>query len=62
MLFSGDIYDLEDRSIKAQIVFKEEMQRLNDQGIPVCLIHGNHDFLGNDPSCHSALAFYGHDN
>jgi len=48
VLFSGDIYDLEDRSIKAQIVFKEEMQRLNDQGIPVCLIHGNHDFLGNE--------------
>lgn len=48
VLFSGDIYDLEDRSIKAQIAFKEEMKRLDDEGIRVCLIHGNHDFLGNE--------------
>lgn len=42
---AGDIYDGEDRSVKAQAYLKNEMNRLNNAGIPVYLIHGNHDYI-----------------
>ncbi|MCC5889375.1 MAG: DNA repair exonuclease [Alkalibacterium sp.] len=45
VLFSGDIYDLEDRSIKAQLMFQKQMERLNDAAISAFVIHGNHDFV-----------------
>lgn len=54
VLFSGDIYDLEDRSVKAQVQFKREMERLEKQSIPVYIIHGNHDFAG-DETLHISL-------
>lgn len=54
ILFSGDIYDLEDRSVKAQVQFKKEMERLAEEKIPVYIIHGNHDFIGDD-SLHLSL-------
>ncbi|WP_442599068.1 metallophosphoesterase family protein [Neobacillus sp. D3-1R] len=46
VIIAGDIYDGEDRSIRAQVLFSKEMERLNSFGIPVFLIHGNHDHLG----------------
>lgn len=48
VLLAGDIYDLEDRSIKAQAVFREEMERLNQADVPVFMIHGNHDFIAEE--------------
>ena len=42
---AGDIYDGEDRSVKAQAYLKKEMARLKMAGIPVYLIHGNHDYM-----------------
>ncbi|WP_088809337.1 MULTISPECIES: DNA repair exonuclease [unclassified Listeria] len=45
VLIAGDIYDKEDRSIKAQVQFYKEMKRLEEAKIDVFLIHGNHDFL-----------------
>lgn len=42
---AGDIYDAEDRSVKAQAYFKKEMERLDNENIPVFLLHGNHDFI-----------------
>lgn len=54
VLFAGDIYDIEDRSVKAQAQFKQEMERLKEADIPVCIIHGNHDFL-SDTSLHLSL-------
>ncbi|MFL2104526.1 metallophosphoesterase [Desemzia sp. FAM 23991] len=42
---AGDIYDGEDRSVKAQAYLKKEMVRLKEAGIPVYLIHGNHDYV-----------------
>ncbi|MGM0846374.1 MAG: metallophosphoesterase family protein [Bacillota bacterium] len=47
VLISGDLYDEEDRSIRAQARLKKQFQRLEDAGIAVYVIHGNHDFLGN---------------
>ncbi len=45
VILAGDIYDVDDRSLKAQIQFQKAMEQLNKEGIPVYLIHGNHDFL-----------------
>ncbi|MBM6613412.1 metallophosphoesterase [Desemzia sp. RIT804] len=45
---AGDIYDGEDRSVKAQAYLKKEMVRLKEVNIPVYLIHGNHDFKEQD--------------
>ncbi|WP_433748649.1 metallophosphoesterase family protein [Falsibacillus pallidus] len=46
VLISGDLYDGEDRSIKAQARMKRQMERLAEKDIPVFIIHGNHDHLG----------------
>ncbi|MET3576568.1 exonuclease SbcCD subunit D [Bhargavaea ullalensis] len=45
MLIAGDIYDGEDRSLKAQEVFRKGMEELASAGIPVFMSHGNHDHL-----------------
>ncbi|AQQ52546.1 metallophosphoesterase family protein [Planococcus lenghuensis] len=45
VLIAGDIYDGEDRSIRAQHIFSTGMQTLADCGIPVFISHGNHDHL-----------------
>lgn len=46
LLISGDLFDGEDRSIRAQIRLKNEMERLEEANIRVFIIHGNHDHLG----------------
>jgi DNA repair protein SbcD/Mre11 len=45
LIIAGDVYDGEDRSIRAQVKFRQEMERLDAHGIPVYLTHGNHDHL-----------------
>ncbi|MTI83662.1 MAG: DNA repair exonuclease [Firmicutes bacterium] len=44
LVLSGDIYDLVDRSIRAELRFRNAIERLADRGIPVFAVHGNHDF------------------
>ncbi len=64
VIFAGDIYDHEDRNLKAQLKFKSEMERLNHHSIPVYLIHGNHDYInGNffDISLPPNVYVYGHE-
>lgn len=41
----GDLYDGEDRSLRAQIRFQQGMQQLQKVKIPVYLSYGNHDHL-----------------
>ncbi|MFO8069288.1 MAG: DNA repair exonuclease [Alkalibacterium sp.] len=48
VLVAGDVYDIEDRSIRAQVLLRKELERLHDDGISVYLIHGNHDYITND--------------
>jgi DNA repair protein SbcD/Mre11 len=48
VVIAGDLYDGEDRSIRAQAVFRNEMNRLAEKGIKVYAIHGNHDHLGGN--------------
>ncbi|MGO4887498.1 exonuclease SbcCD subunit D [Anaerobacillus sp. MEB173] len=45
LLIAGDLYDGEDRSLRAQSRFKKEMERLQEHNIQVYIIHGNHDHL-----------------
>lgn len=46
MLIVGDLYDGEDRSLRAQLKFQQGMERLCEAGIPVYITYGNHDHLG----------------
>lgn len=46
VLIVGDVYDGEDRSLRAQHKFQQGMDTLNQHQIPVFLCYGNHDHLG----------------
>jgi DNA repair exonuclease SbcCD nuclease subunit len=46
VLLAGDLYDEEERSLKAQLKLKKEFDRLYEAGIEVFVIHGNHDHMG----------------
>lgn len=48
VLFSGDVYDLESRSIRASRVLAEELSRLKEADIPAYIIAGNHDPLSRN--------------
>ncbi|KRE69804.1 metallophosphoesterase family protein [Paenibacillus sp. Soil750] len=43
VLISGDVYDVSDRSLRAQIRFQKAVEHLAIVGIPAYIIHGNHD-------------------
>lgn len=45
VIFAGDLFDGEDRSLRAQIRLKTELQRLAEHDIQAFIIHGNHDHL-----------------
>lgn len=48
VLIVGDLYDGEDRSIKAQARLLQQMKRLEKAGIHAFIVHGNHDHLGGN--------------
>lgn len=43
VLISGDVYDVSDRSLRAQIRFQKAVEHLVTEGIPAYIVHGNHD-------------------
>ncbi|WCK55852.1 DNA repair exonuclease [Aneurinibacillus sp. Ricciae_BoGa-3] len=43
LLIAGDVYDAADRSLRAQLYFRQGMRRLHEHGVNVYVIHGNHD-------------------
>lgn len=45
VLIAGDVYDSAEHSLRAQIRFRDSVQRLCSAGIPCYMIHGNHDPL-----------------
>ena len=45
VILAGDLFDGEDRSLRAQSRFRAEMLKLFEKDIPVYVIHGNHDHL-----------------
>ena len=46
LVIVGDLYDGEDRSLRAQLKFQKGMERLHEAAIPVFITYGNHDHLG----------------
>ncbi|HHY74443.1 MAG TPA: DNA repair exonuclease [Bacillus bacterium] len=46
VLVAGDLFDNHIRSLKAQISLRKGFERLEEAGICVYVIHGNHDHLG----------------
>jgi DNA repair exonuclease SbcCD nuclease subunit len=47
LVIAGDIYNQENRSIKAQLALRDACERLRRSEIPVFLAHGNHDPLSS---------------
>jgi len=45
VLIAGDVYDSVDKSLQAQLRFRDGLQRISDQGIPTFVACGNHDPL-----------------
>ena len=45
LLIAGDIYDGADRSLRAQLRFRDGLKRLSENGINTYIVHGNHDPL-----------------
>jgi len=45
VLISGDIYDSADKSLRAQLKFRDGLNRLSNKGIPTLIVCGNHDPL-----------------
>ncbi len=43
VVLAGDIYNQEDRSVKAQLALRKGCARLERLGIAVFIVHGNHD-------------------
>ncbi|SFQ77364.1 DNA repair exonuclease SbcCD nuclease subunit [Psychrobacillus psychrotolerans] len=48
VLIVGDIYDGENRSLRAQHLFQQGMEALNVENILVYICHGNHDHLSGN--------------
>src|SRR5438045_8887915 len=45
LVIAGDLYDSKDRSLRALVAFRRQMERLAERDISVYLVHGNHDPL-----------------
>jgi DNA repair exonuclease SbcCD nuclease subunit len=45
LIIAGDLYDSRDRSLRALLAFRKEMERLAERDISVYIVHGNHDPL-----------------
>ena len=45
LVIAGDIYDSRDRSLRALVAFRRQMERLAERDISVYIVHGNHDPL-----------------
>ncbi len=45
LLIAGDIYNSADKSLRAQLRFREGLKRLDKAGIEAYIVHGNHDPL-----------------
>ncbi|OPX83746.1 MAG: putative metallophosphoesterase YhaO [Pelotomaculum sp. PtaB.Bin104] len=43
LLLAGDIYDVADKSLRAQLKFRDGLVRLAEAGIQAFVVHGNHD-------------------
>ena len=47
LLIAGDIYNDLDKSLQAQLKFRDGLKKLFEAGIPSFIVHGNHDPLNS---------------
>lgn len=47
LVIAGDVYNGEERSVKAQMALRDACERLAKHHIPVFIVHGNHDPLSS---------------
>jgi exonuclease SbcD len=45
LVIAGDVYDGADRSVRAQLRFRDGLSKLSEKGIKTFVVHGNHDPL-----------------
>ncbi len=45
LILAGDLYDSRDRSLRALLAFRRQMERLAERDICAYIVHGNHDPL-----------------
>ncbi len=50
LLLAGDIFDWQDKSLQAQLAFRDGLARLASNGISTYLVYGNHDPFSCDKS------------
>lgn len=48
LLLAGDLFDMKDRSVRARLGLRRELERLDAAGIQTFIVHGNHDPLSGD--------------
>ncbi|MGZ3459303.1 MAG: metallophosphoesterase family protein [Archangium sp.] len=48
LLLAGDLFDAKDRSVRARLALRRELERLDIAGIQTFIVHGNHDPLSGD--------------
>ncbi len=48
LLLAGDLFDAKDRSVRARLMLRRELDRLHLAGIRTFIVHGNHDPLSGD--------------
>ncbi|WP_334351844.1 metallophosphoesterase family protein [Companilactobacillus sp. HBUAS56257] len=48
VILAGDIFDDTDSSLKAQMFLKTQFEQLNQVGIKVFMVYGNHDYYRNN--------------
>ncbi len=48
LLLAGDLFDAKDRSVRARLALRRELERLDAAGIQTFIVHGNHDPLSGD--------------
>ncbi len=50
LLIAGDVFDAAQKSLRAQLRFRDGLERLDQHSIPVFVAHGNHDPLDSLPA------------
>lgn len=48
LLLGGDLFDQKDRSVRARLFLRAQLERLDRAGIRSFIVHGNHDPLSGD--------------
>ena len=56
VVIAGDIYDGPERGVRAQLAFRNGLDRLAQAGIRSFVVHGNHDPLEDGWSANPAVA------